>query len=109
MTREQIMTSLAVDLTGTINCFGRRDDILIRYADITEESALEFSPWTRSYHSLLPGREFFLVYETEKPITELPNDYRPDPTNLLYAVNVSGDSYLTAAAELMDLASRKCL
>ena len=109
MTREQMMNSLAVDLTGTINIFGRRDDILIRYADLTEENLAEFTPWARSYHHLLSGQEHFLVYETEKPVTDLPNDYKPDPTNLLYSVNVSGDSYLTAAAELMDLASRKCL
>lgn len=109
MTREQMMNSLAIDLTGTINVFGHRDDIIIRYADMTEEILTEFTPWSRQYHSLLPGIEYFLVFETEKPITELPDDYKPDPTNLLYAVNVSCDSYLTAAAELMDLASRKCL
>lgn len=109
MTREQMMNALAIDLTGTINTFGRRDDIIVRYADLTEENVKEFSPWARTYHSLLPGHEVFLVYETEKPVTELAPDYVPDPSNLLYAVNVSADSYLTAASELMDLASRKGL
>ena len=109
MTREQMMNSLAIDLTGTINVFGRRDDIIIRYYDMTEENLAKFSPWSRQYHSLFPGLEYLLVFETEKPITELPNDYKPDTTSLLYAVNVSGDSCLTAAAELLDLASRKGL
>ena len=56
------------------------------------ESAV--SVWERQYHHLVPGGEYFWIWERETG-------------DLLYTVNVTGDSVLTAASELMDLLARK--
>lgn len=109
-TREQSMTELAKTISETINTFGRRNDIIVKYGTFTEEQInTEFSELMRLFHHILSGNEYFLVYETGKPVSELPDDYKPNQKSLLYAVNVSGDSNITAAAELFDLASRKSL
>lgn len=110
MERAKLMNSLANDLTSMILTYGRRDDIIVKYGMFTaDQLAANFSELQRRICCIFPDLEYFLVYETEKPVTDLPYDYQPNSANLLYAVNVSCDSYLTAAAELMDLASRKCL
>lgn len=101
MNRKEQMAALASSLTETIKTFGRRHDITVEYGyfDTMEDIATILNEWQMKYLGILPGIEYFLVYE-------------PDPKNgkhLLYAVNVSGDSCLTAASELMDLASRKGL
>lgn len=101
MEHNEIMANLAESLTGTINTFGRRKDIIVEYAcfNTMEDVAANFTPWQIYYHGIKSGIEYFLIYE-------------PDPEtgkHLLYTVNVSGDSNLTAAWELFDLASRKGL
>lgn len=101
MNRMDQMCALASSLTETIKTFGRRKDITIHYGyfDTMDDINSIFTEWEIKYLGILPGIEYFLVCE-------------PDPeTGLheLYAVNVSGDSYLTAASELMNLASRKGL
>ena len=52
------------------------------------------SPWDRSYHHITPGDEYFWIFDG---VTG----------DLLYTVNVTGDSVLTAASELMNLLARK--
>ena len=100
--RAEKMTALAMTLTHMIHAFGNRkdDSITIEYGEFTEEKIREtFTPWGIKYHGILPGIEYFLVYEND-----------PDcGKSLLYVVNVSGDSEICAASELMALACRKCL
>ncbi len=110
ITREQWMIRLASAITGTISTFGHRHDIIVKYACFTSKQLqAEFSELMRRFHCIVPGNEYFLIYETERPAAELLPDYNPDPRTLLYAVNVTGLSRMTAAAELFDLAAIQCL
>lgn len=101
MNRKEQMNALAASLTETVKTFGRRHDITVEYGyfDTMETVAAYFTPWQMKYHGILSGIEYFLVYEHDPETGK----------RLLYVINVSGDSYLTAASELMDLASRKGL
>lgn len=99
LNRFEKMTALAMTMTQLIKAFGRRNDITVEYSRCTaEEIAAKFTEWERKYYGIRASDEYFLVYENPA-----------EGKSLLYAVNVSGDSELTAAAELMDLASRKSL
>lgn len=85
---------------------GRISDILINenekkglnwdltYRKETEETISKLTDWERHYHSILPGGEYIYAREVETG-------------DLLYVINVTGDSVLTALSELMDLLARK--
>lgn len=66
----------------------------IIYRKETEETIEHLSDWERKYHHILTGEEYFYIREV-------------DTGDLLYTVNVTGDSVLTALSELMNLLSRK--
>ena len=68
----------------------------IVYKDHPEEDWLNMTTteWERKRFHLRPGGEWILIWDN---VTE----------DLLYAIDVSADSVLTALAELMDLLSRK--
>lgn len=61
------------------------------YYTIAEEHH-NFTEWERQYFGILNGEEYLLIYDSVK---------------LLYVINVTGDSTLTALSELMDLLARK--
>jgi hypothetical protein len=85
---------------------GRISDILINenaakglnwnltYRKENEETIQKLTDWERRLHRILPGGEYIYVREV-------------DTGDLLYAVDVTGDSVITALSELMDLISRK--
>ena len=105
MTREQLMTAMAKDLNKFVAKYGCRatrvvdpDPVTIEYKEFTEAEWNALPDWTRQYHHICPGIEYLLVYETVN-----------GEKSLLYAVNVEADSLLTAAWELLGLASRKSL
>lgn len=50
--------------------------------------------WERKHHQIVRNDEYFWIWERETG-------------DLLYTVNVTGDSVLTAASELMNLLARK--
>lgn len=79
----QTLASMTNRLTG--------DVIEITYRRETDESVNDFTEWAQKYHGIVSGQEYFYVWRG----------------GLLYAVNVSADSYLTAADELMGLLARK--
>lgn len=54
--------------------------------------------WERKYHQIVRNDEYFWIWNT---------DTGDQPWELLYAVNVTGDSLVTAASELMNLLARK--
>ena len=97
MERTEKMNALAKSLEETVNTFGRRNDIHIEYNKINDNNILLFSGWQVQIHHIYSGMECFLIYENV-PV---------EGFNLLYVIDVSCDSCLTAASELMDLASRK--
>ena len=105
MTREQLMKSMTKDLNKFVAKYGRRgtrvvdpDPVTIEYKKPTRSEWDAMPEWDRQYHNICPNVEYIMVYETVN-----------GEKSLLYAINVDADSLITAAAELMDLASRKCL
>ena len=97
MIRTEKMNAIATDLTRMILDYGRRNDITVTYAKLTDEDMAKFSDFAIRYHQLHKGEEMFLIWEN------IP-DKNP---GLLYAVNVTADSYLTAMQEAIDLIARK--
>lgn len=75
-------------------------DIRIVYIQPDDASIQKFTEWERKRMAIRTGDEYFLVYDYAP-------DWNTDKPDLLYAVNVSIDSFLTAANELLDLLSRK--
>ena len=63
----------------------------ITYRRETDESVNDFTEWAHERFGIVPGNEYFYVW---RPV-------------LLYAVNVTADSVLTAAYELMKLIANK--
>lgn len=98
ITRANRMQEIATTITDMMHkAAPRTAEVFIEYIRPTEEDIANCSDWTREYHGILPGVEYFMVYETKAAAPDCP----------LYVVNVTADSYLTAASELMDLISRK--
>ena len=100
MERIEKLEHIAIEAEKLIRSYGRRKDICVTFGRLTEETIADFSAWDRKRFTLIEGEECFFVWETSRPDV-------PDPNGLLYVVNVTGDSLLTAASELMNLASRK--
>lgn len=68
----------------------------VEYIDLDEESIKQFSDWNIKWLGIRPDMEVFIVYGIEG------DDKYP-----LYAVNISGDSVITALDELFRLLGRK--
>lgn len=100
MERIENLSEIAIEAEKLIRRFGRRNDIAVTFCKLTDESISEFNSWDRKRFGMMDGEECFFVWETSRPNV-------PDPSGLLYVVNVTGDSLLTAASELINLASRK--
>ena len=98
--RTEQMERVATQMETIVKENGRRNDIAITYCEVGAESIADFTEWERERNELFIGHEYFLIWE-------VPDPYAIDPFHLLYAVNVSADSVLTAVAELMNLVSRK--
>lgn len=92
--RHQALKDIAARIESMIRAHGRRHDITIRFTRIGEGNINRYTDFQRQYHRIVTGDEYFMI---------------DDPDGLLYAVNVSGDSNMTAASELMELVSRKAL
>jgi len=98
--RTEQMKRVASQMETIVKENGRRNDIAITYCEMDAESLADFTEWERERNELFIGHEYFLIWE-------VPDPHNIDPFHLLYAVNVSADSVLTAVAELMNLVSRK--
>ena len=71
----------------------------IEYWKISENPALgssihNFTEWEQRYFHIMTGEEYFFIWDEEED-------------RLLYVVNVTGDSVLTALSELMNLIGKK--
>ena len=75
-------------------------DIRIEYHRADDEINESLTPWQREKFHLWMNDEYFMVWD------DVPDWDAPGP-DLLYVVNVSADSLLTAAAELFELLHRK--
>lgn len=90
--RTENMRGIAAEIESMIRKYSRRQDIAIRYEAPDADSISGYTDFQRRYHGIVTGDEYFMV---------------ADPDGLLYTVNVTGDSLMTAASELMALAARK--
>lgn len=75
-------------------------DLGIAYVKPDDEIIEQFTEWQRQRNDIRTGDEYFLVWDYAP-------DWETDDPDLLYAVNVTADSLLTAAAELTALLGRK--
>ena len=98
--RMDTLREIAHQMEGMARVYGRRQDIEITFDCLTDESITGFTDWERIQKALIPGDEYFFVWETPAPDST-------EPHHLLYAVNVSMDSYLTAIYELTSLLFKK--
>ena len=96
MDRTKALTKIATEIMNMEHTYGRRNDIVITFRKVDKSYLEEFSDWSRQYHGIRTGEECFFVWE---PVE--------NGHGLLYVVQVTGDSLLTAAGELMDLVSKK--
>ena len=90
-TKTAQMEYIARTLTAMTNRLTLGDPIEITYRRETEESVKDYTDWGRQRFGIHPGLEYFYVWRGE----------------MLYAVDVTADSPLTGAHELMDLLARK--
>lgn len=89
-TKTAQMEFVAQEITTLVNRFVR-DPIEITYRRETEESVKDYTEWGRQRFGIHSGFEYFYVWRGE----------------MLYAVDVTADSVLTAAEELMRLLAEK--
>ena len=92
--REAEMKKLAEYGKSLIREFGRRKDIIVTYDRPDSETISRYTEYQRKHHQIVTGGEYFLFWEEETG-------------HLLYVKDVTADSALTAAAEMMCLAARK--
>lgn len=92
--RETEMKKLAEYGKSMIREFGRRKDIIVTYDCPDSETISRYTEYQRKYHHIHTGSEYFLFWEEET-------------MHLLYVKDVTADSALTAAAEMMWLAAKK--
>ena len=94
---EKIETILRYDIEPMLTLIdGEKADswkIMYRVPD-AEWLSLFMSPYDQRRFHLMPGEEYFFIFERE-------TDY------LLYVVDVTADSTLTAISELVNLLARK--
>jgi hypothetical protein len=88
------MSKLAEYGQSMIREFGRRRDIIVTYDRPNSETINRYTEYQRRYHQIMTGNEYFLFWEEET-------------MHLLYVKDVTADSALTAAAEMMWLAAKK--
>lgn len=60
--------------------------------EITKDCKQKYGDWECDYHGIIDGEEYFFIFEKDR---------------LLYAVNITGDSVLTAFWELAEVLSNK--
>ena len=92
--REAEMKKLAEYSKSMIREFGCRKDITVTYDRPDSKTISKYTDYQRKLHSIMTGGEYFLFWEEETG-------------HLLYVKDVTADSALTAAAEMMWLAAKK--
>ena len=94
------MTVIANSALKLLNYARPERNLGISYVKPNAETIERFTDWQRRRNHIYAGGEYFLVWDYSP-------DWETDEPDLLYAVDVSADSLLTAASELMNLVSRK--
>ncbi len=95
LSRDERMNELLEHVNSIMHRIHPKRELWVDYIKFDDENIKRFSDWTCQRLGLLTGLEYMIVSEG----THM--------ENVLYAVNVSADSELTAMYELFDLLSRK--
>ena len=83
-----------------LKCVRPERNLGIVYVKPNAETIGQFTDWQRTRNHIHTGCEYFLVWDYSP-------DWETDDPDLLYVVDVSADSLLTAAWELFGLLSKK--
>lgn len=94
--REAEMRKLTEWCKSIVRDFGSRTDINITYDRPDDKTIQKYTDYQREYHHIYTNNEYFLIWDMGK-----------EKPHLLYVKDVTADSALTAAAELMWLAAKK--
>ena len=99
MTKTEQMATIAMYVSTALHETTRDNDtIRISYERPGTSADLDkYIGWDSKYNHINPGDEYFVIYD------ETPTGYKC----LLYVLNVSCDSVLTAMAELVNLIARE--
>lgn len=92
--KNAIMTRLTRKVTEMLYIVRPDKKIRVEYVRMTPEALQNLNPWYVKYHKLVAKDEYMFVWDLEFD-------------ELLYAVNVSGNSYLYCVKELLDLIAEK--
>lgn len=92
--REAEMKKLAEYGKSMIREFGHRKDITVTYDRPDKTTISRYTEYQRKHHQIVTGSEYFLFWEEKTG-------------HLLYVKDVTADSALTAAAEMVWLAAKK--
>ena len=95
LSRDERMNELLEHVNSILHRIHPKRELWVDYIKLDDENIKRFSDWTCQRLGLLTGLEYMIVSEGIHM------------ENVLYAVNVSADSELTAMYELFDLLSRK--
>ena len=96
--RESKMRRIARGAMNMLRLARPERKLTVAYIKPNEKDIERYTEWQRRSKGIVTGDEYFLVWDCE-PYEE--------PPRLLYAVNVTADSLLTAAGELFGLLGRK--
>ena len=98
--RESKMRRIARSAMNMLRLARPDRKLTIGYIKPNEKDIERYTEWERERNHIRKGGEYFLVWDCAP-------DWNTDRPDLLYAVDVSIDSLLTAAYELMELLHRK--
>lgn len=98
-TRESDMRRVARSAMNMLRLARPDRKLTIGYVKPNDKTIERYTEWQRKRHGIRTGEEYFLVWDCAPDYT--------DTSDLLYAVNVTADSLLTAAWELFGLLGKK--
>lgn len=105
MGREERLESIGFDMETMVNVYCIDDEIEITYHKLKAGDEAAYTEWTKQrFHLQFGGSEYFFIYRLEKQESPSTEERK---SQLLYVVNITADSYLTAAKELMTLLANK--
>ena len=98
LTRKERMDEMLVHVNQMLRRIHPNRGLVVNYLKMTDNDLESFSDWDRKRFVLHTGLEYFIVTEWEPGATR---------AYVLYVVDVSADSELTAMDELFHLLSHK--
>ena len=95
LSRKERMNHIIESIEQMVSVYCIEGIINVEYKQLTKEAEKDFTDWQKQKFNLqFDGSEYFFVYDEFEE-------------SLLYTVNITADSYLTAAKELITLLANK--